>query len=319
MSTAAVTSQNTRFLGERWYTNNRLKGLSRFAFAITLLNVLGHLWLGFEQSWLTPFVALAAAYGTDLLAETVDARFNGRKSAFSGGFGNLVAFLLPAHISGLAVGMLLFGAEQLWIIAFGAAVSIASKWVFRIAIETPSGRLSRPHFFNPSNFGITVVLLLFPSVGIAPPYMFAENISGALDWILPLIIVCTGSLLNTKLTGRMPLILAWLVAFAAQAAIRSAVNGTPLEAALLPMTGFAFVLFTFYMITDPGATPFRPRSQIMFAVAVAALYGLLVQAHIVFAMFYALSLVSAGRGLLLLLSQIKRAQSQARRPLEVSA
>ena len=36
---------------DRWYSEKRLGGLSRFAFAITVLNILGHAFLGFEQSF----------------------------------------------------------------------------------------------------------------------------------------------------------------------------------------------------------------------------------------------------------------------------
>ena len=50
--------------------------------------------------------------------------------------------------------------------------------------------------------------------------------------------------LNTKATGRIPLIVAWASAFALQAILRSTFHGTPLAAPLLPMTGFAFILFT---------------------------------------------------------------------------
>lgn len=282
-------------LGERWYIDKRLKGLARFALAITILNILGHLWLGFEQSWITPFVALAAAYGTELAAETAQAAAEGRRPRYMGRPGQTVSFLLSAHISGLAVGMLLFAAEQLWIVAFGACVAVASKWLFRVTVPVADGHASR-HFLNPSNFGITVVLLMFPSVGIAPPYMFTENISGALDWLLPLVIIVTGSLLNTKLTGRMPLIGAWVAAFAAQALIRSLINGTPLAAGLLPMSGFAFILFTFYMVTDPATTPGKPHNQAIFAIAVAAIYGLLMQMQVVFGLFYALTIVTAVRG-----------------------
>ena len=285
-------------LGERWYIDKRLKGLSRFALAITVLNILGHVFLGFEQSWITPFVALAAAYGTELAAETVQARAEGRTPKYKGTPGTFIAFLLSAHISGLAVGMLLFANEQLWIVAFAASVAVASKWIIRVPVMIRGRRIER-HVLNPSNFGITVTLLLFPSVGIAPPYMFTENIAGAADWLLPMVIILTGSLLNTKLTGRMPLIFAWLAAFAAQAVIRSMINGTPVAAALMPMSGFAFILFTFYMVTDPATTPSRSRHQVPFAVAVAALYGLLMQAHIVFGLFYALTAVTAGRGLYL--------------------
>lgn len=290
--------------GERWYSEKRLGGLSRFAFAITVLNIVGHLFLGFEQSWITPFVALAAAYGTDLIGETVDARVNRRRPRYAGSFVDLVKFLLPAHISGLAVGMLLYAAENVAAVAFGVSVAMASKYVFRVAVGTSrDGRIAERHFLNPSNFGITVTLILFPTVGIAPPYQFAENISGVFDWLVPLIVIGTGSLLNLKATGRIPLILAWVTAFAAQAILRAFIDGTPVLAGLMPMTGFAFVLFTFYMITDPATTPARRGGQIAFAVAVAAGYAMFMELHIVFGLFYALTLVTAGRGLWLSLTR----------------
>ena len=47
-------------------TNHRLAGLRRFAIAITFLNILGHTFLGFEQSWAQPFVSLLAAYLMEL-------------------------------------------------------------------------------------------------------------------------------------------------------------------------------------------------------------------------------------------------------------
>jgi Na+-translocating ferredoxin:NAD+ oxidoreductase RnfD subunit len=144
--------------------------------------------------------------------------------------------------------------------------------------------------------------LLFPTVGIAPPYQFTENTYGIVDWILPLIIIGTGSYLNIKATGRMPLILAWVSAFAVQALIRAHINGTPLAAGLVPMTGFAFILFTFYMITDPATTPSKFRNQLWFSVAVAAFYALFMQLHIVFGLFYALTVVTGIRGVWLALA-----------------
>src|ERR1700730_5914793 len=105
-------------VAERWYSEKRLGGLSRFAFAITILNVAGRLFLGFEQSWITPFVALAAAYGTELLGESVEAAAQGRRPRCAGSWVDLIKFLLSAHITGLAVGMLLYAVDQLWAIAF---------------------------------------------------------------------------------------------------------------------------------------------------------------------------------------------------------
>ncbi len=297
-------------ISERWYIDKRVGGLARFAFAITFLNVLGHLWLGFEQSWITPFIALGAAYLTELAAETVQARVEGRAPRYAGTPGKLITFLLSAHISGLAVGMLLFAAEQLWLVAFASSLAVASKWIVRIPMRRPDGKMASRHFLNPSNFGITATLLLFPSVGIAPPYQFAEATSGIFDWLLPLIVIGTGSLLNTKFTGRMTLIGVWVAAFAGQAFLRSAIHGTPAIAALAPMTGFAFVLFSFYMVTDPATSPSKPREQVIFAIAVAAVYALFMELHVVFGLFYALTLVTFARGMCMLASHVMEVQRE---------
>ncbi|WP_404337957.1 enediyne biosynthesis protein UnbU [Sphingomonas sp. MMS12-HWE2-04] len=294
----------------------REKALMRFATAITVLNILGHLWLGFEASWITPFVALAAAYSTEVAGEVAMARSLGRTPRFlGGGFKGLVMFMLSAHITGLAVSMLLYAAEQLWAVAFAASAAVASKYLFRMPVG-PNG--ASRHFLNPSNFGIALTLVLFPTIGISAPYQFAENITGAIDWLLPLVIVTTGSMINIKLTRRLPLIGAWLAGFAAQAAIRAAIFGTPLAAGLAPMTGFAFVLFTFYMVTDPATTPESARNQRFFGAAVAFTYGLLMMAHIVFGLFFALVIVTGVRGIFLTLVEWQRRWS-ARQILATSA
>lgn len=269
----------------------RFEALWRFAIAITLLNLLGHTLFGFEQAWAQPLVALVTAYILEIGLELIDARAQRRPPRFGGGLRALVSFLLPAHITGLAVAMLLYANDRLLPISFATAVAIGSKAIFRI----PTARGSQ-HFLNPSNFGITVTLLLFPWIGIAPPYHFTENLVGAGDWILPGLIVASGSFLNTRFTKKIPLILGWLVGFMIQALLRSLIFNSAFGAALLPMTGLAFVLFTFYMITDPGTTPFEPKAQLLFGGAVAALYGVLMSFHIVFGLFFALTLICMMRG-----------------------
>ncbi len=66
--------------------------------------------------------------------------------------------------------------------------------------------------------------------------------------------------------------------------------------ALLPMVGLAFVLYTYYMVTDPATTPEGVRGQLVFGAAVAAVYALLVSFHVVFGLFFALTAVCALRG-----------------------
>jgi len=269
----------------------RLPALRRFAIAITVLNVLGHTVLGFEQAWATPLVAVLAACLTEILLEVFESRRTGRAPRFLGAFPAPVDFLLSAHISGLAVSMLLYANDRLLPVVFAAVVAIGSKYLFRVGTNGHTR-----HFFNPSNLGITLTLLAFPWVGIAQPYMFTENLSGAGDWILPGIIVCTGSFLNAKLTRRVPLILAWLSAFVLQAAVRHFLFGNLFLPSLNPMTGVAFLLFTFYMVTDPATTPSSVRGQVAFGVSVAAAYGVLMANHVVFGLFFGLTSVCVLRG-----------------------
>jgi hypothetical protein len=267
--------------------------LRRFAVAITVLNILGHTFFGFEQSWAQPVVALVSAYSVELLLEIIDARINRRAPRFSGGGARkFVEFLLSAHITGLACAMLLYANDRLGPVVFASVVAICSKCVLRV----PSERGTR-HFFNPSNFGITVTLLVFSWISIAPPYQFTENMTGVGDWILPAVIVCTGTFLNARFTHRLPLIAGWLGGFVVQASLRSLLLDTPLVVGLVPMTGVAFILYTFYMVTDPATTPERRRDQVAFGLSVAAVYGLLMVTHVVFGLFFALTIVCAMRGL----------------------
>ena len=100
---------------------NRLGGLRRFAVAITGLNILGHAFLGFEQSWAQPLIAVATAYSMEILLELVDARVHRHRPRFMGGPKVLVDFLLSAHKTGLAVAMLLYSNELLFPNAFATS------------------------------------------------------------------------------------------------------------------------------------------------------------------------------------------------------
>src|SRR3954469_19089782 len=109
----------------------RLAALRRFATAITVLNILGHTVLGFEQSLATPVVAVLAAYATEILLELAESWRLGRSPRFLGGVVKLADFLLSAHITGLAVGMLLYANDRLPPVAFAAVTAIGSKYLFR--------------------------------------------------------------------------------------------------------------------------------------------------------------------------------------------
>lgn len=334
---------------------DQLGGLRRFALAITVFNILGHVWFGFEQSYAQPLVSLASAYATQLLLDTLEAWVQRRRPRFTQSLGALVTSLLSAHISALACAMLLYANEHLWVVAFASSTAIASKSLFRVPVVGAKGTwpllvfhgvlfllllqagdatsrwfpvpppwlpamrvgglvlalalmmivppgLPTRHYLNPSNFGITVTLLLFPWVGIAAPYQFTQNLGSTGHWVVPLVIIGTGSFLNTVYTRRIPLAIAWVGTFALQAIVSSLIlwyttGYCPIIPRLSAMTGVAFILFTFYMVTDPATTPDRPWAQVAFGSSVALVYSVFLAFHVVFGLFMALVIVCVARGL----------------------
>ncbi|MFD8375380.1 enediyne biosynthesis protein [Streptomyces sp. NPDC059688] len=281
--------------------------LRRFAISISVLNIFGYTVLGFEQPWTWPLIALATAYSLEIVLEIIGARAEGRTARFRGnGPRGVMEFLYPAHITGLAVNMLSYVNDIVWVMMFGVIVAVGTKWVLRAPVK---GRMR--HFMNPSNFGIAVILVLFPWASIAPPYQFTEYLDGGFDWLVPAIILSLGTMLNAKLTERMWLILAWLGGFALQAVVRGLLFDTSIPAGLAMMTGVAFVLFTNYMITDPGTTPSSKWGQIAFGGGVATLYGVVTALGIAYGLFFATALACGIRGTFLWTADIvarKRAE-----------
>src|SRR6185369_1189028 len=223
----------------------------------------------------------------------VDGRSRDRALRFTGGWGSFVNFLPACLIPGFACGMLLYANERLWPVIFAVVLSIGSKLVLR----APVGNGHTQHVFNPSNLGVATTLVLFPDVGFAPPYHFTENITGLWDWGVPLIVLFTGIVIHALLTGRLPLVAAWIGGFILQGIVRAKLFGTPFFVPLMPMTSAAFILFTLYMIPDPATTPLNPVRQALFGFSVATVYAILQLLHLVFGLFFALLAVCAIRGL----------------------
>ena len=272
----------------------RYLALRNFAISMSVFNVLGYTVLGFEQPWAWPIFALLVGYSAEIVIELISAWAHRRPVAFLGnGAWGMYTFLLPTHITALAANMLLYANDRFWPIAFAVVVAVGQKAVLQAPIK---GRMR--HFMNPSNFGITVTLLAFSWVNIAPPYHFTENVPDAIRIIVPLVIITAGTVLNGMLTKKIPLIVGWVGAFVIQALIRHYVWDVALWAALVPMTGVAFVLFTNYMITDPGTSPSAPRDQFMFGASVGMVYGVLLLANVVYTLFFAVTIVCLARGLM---------------------
>ncbi|MFF5212421.1 enediyne biosynthesis protein UnbU [Streptosporangium sp. NPDC000396] len=279
----------------------RSTALRCFAGSAALVTVLGHGLLGLEQAYLAPVVGVITGVTAEFVLETVEAWARGRPVRYRGRRGGrVVDFFLPSVTDGLVCAMLLYGNAHLMPVALAVLIAVGSKYVLRVRVPSRmrqrGASASGRHYLNPAAFGVVAVLLLFPWVGIAPPHQFTAWASGPFDAIVPLAVLVAGSMVNAQLTGKLPLILGWTGGFVLQGLVRGGLGDISVISALLPMTGVLFVLYTNYIITDPGTTPFGPRSQVVFGLATAAVYGLLVQFHIVFGLFLALVAVCAGRG-----------------------
>ena len=271
----------------------RYRALRNFAIAMTVFNVLGYTILGFEQPWLWPILALLTGYSAEVLMELIQSWFDRRRPRFlEGDLRQKMAFFFPAHITSLAVNLLLYANDRFWPVAFGVIVGITGKTLLQAPI---AGRMR--HYMNPSNLGITATLVFFGSwVSIAPPYMFTEHVPDVFKLAIPIIIITAGTMINARLTQRGMLIVGFLGAFALQALVRWWWFDVALYNGLAVMTGVAFVLFTNYMITDPGTSPSKPRAQFIFGAGVGVVYGVLMAFNIVYTLFFAVVIVCAMRG-----------------------
>ena len=132
--------------------------------------------------------------------------------------------------------------------------------------------------------------------------------------MLPAVLICLGTFLNWRFTKRLPLIAAWLGVFALQAVVRTWLLDVPTMPALTPITGVAFLLYTFYMVTDPATTPSSTRGQIAYGASVAVVYSLLVVFHIVFGLFFALTIVCTLRGIGIYLLGLREKRAEQPKP-----
>ncbi len=101
--------------------------------------------LGFEQPWLWPIFAILTGYTTEIVFEMISAWAHQRRPEFRGnGPRGLYEFLLPAHITGLAVNMLLYANNQFWPVMFGVVVAVSQKHMLQGADRRPDAPLHEP-------------------------------------------------------------------------------------------------------------------------------------------------------------------------------
>src|SRR5215510_12009741 len=156
-----------------------------------------------------------------------------------------------ALISGLSLCLLCRTNEPLLAMATAVA-SIASKFTLR---------WHGKHVFNPTNFGLVVMMLVTGQVWVSPGQWGSAATFGFL-------LASAGCLVVTK-ASRADVTLAFLGAWAAFLFSRSMWLGEPLTIPIHRLESGALVLFAFFMISDPKTTPDSRAGRILFAGLVA--------------------------------------------------
>jgi len=182
--------------------------------------------------------------------------------------------LASAYITGISVGILI-RSPAFWPYALCSILSIMSKYVLRVR-----GR----HLWNPSNFGICVLLLL------APESVAALSIQwGNFKW--PLIVIWVlGSVIIWR-ARRFHISATYVASFFVLAFLRSFITGHPWQAEVAPITGPMYQLFVFFMVTDPRTTVRSRTGQCVVVFFVALMEMFLRLNEVVYAPLFALFIV----------------------------
>ena len=179
-----------------------------------------------------------------------------------------------AYITGISVGILV-RSPFLWPYALTSWISILTKYSLRY-----KGR----HLWNPSNFGVSAMLLLAPDTVSLLSIQWGNAIAPMLViWLLGSVIVWR--------VGRLHISATYAASFLLLGGVRAAITGVPWVTAVAPITGPMYQLFTFFMVTDPKTTVRSRRGQIVVVILVAVVEMILRLAHVIYAPFYALFLV----------------------------
>jgi len=198
-----------------------------------------------------------------------------------------------AYISGISAGILI-RSPFVWPYFFTSVISILSKYVLRL-----KGR----HIWNPTNFGVSAIVLLAPATVTVLSIQWGNAVA-------PMVVIWLLGALIVWRVGRAHISATYVAAFLVFSFVRSALTGVPWLATVAPITGPMYQLFIFFMITDPKTTVRSKKWQCVVVVMVAFVEMLMRLAEVVYAPFYALFVV----GSIAMVIDITRESRSSRQP-----
>jgi Na+-transporting NADH:ubiquinone oxidoreductase subunit NqrB len=227
---------------------------------ITLILVVGHFAFGILESYKAISLAIICSIMTELSLSLL----------MTGKIRNLSS----AYITGISVSILI-RSTFLWPFAITAIISIMSKYVLRYR---------GTHIWNPSNFGISWMLALYPFSVAGLSIQWGNNFLPMLViWVLGLIIVWRVKRLHITLT--------YVLSFILFSYLRSIITGDSFFTEVAPLTGPMYQLFIFFMITDPATTVKDRKWQTIVVFLIAFVEFIFRLNQFIYAPFYALFLV----------------------------
>jgi enediyne biosynthesis protein E4 len=206
--------------------------------------VLGLTLLGFDRSWSQIFTTTALCCGLEM--------------GFCYAFHRTWRWPLSALITSLSLSFLLNYSYGSWMILLPPLIAIGSKYVLR---------WNGKHFFNPALTAVTISLLISHSLITSAPAYQWNGIASL--WIF---IALLGVFFVGLKVPRTTLILAFLMTYTVQTALRALImrHHLPFETLFLgTLTSPSFMIFVFFMITDPQTSPKDSRTQMIVGIAIA--------------------------------------------------
>jgi enediyne biosynthesis protein E5 len=251
---------------------------------ITCILLAGHLSFGILESYQKTLLAIVTSIALELILGRI--------------FFHKWLHPASAYITGISVGILV-RSPAFWPYALCSAISITSKYVLRVKDR---------HIWNPSNFGISVMLFL-ASEAVATLSIQWGN------YLWPMLVIwALGSAIIARL-HRFHITGIYVASFLVFAFVRSWMTGSPWQSEVAPITGPMYQLFIFFMITDPKTTVRSKRGQCIVVFLVAVVEMILRLQQVVYAPFYALFMVGPAAMLIEIWMDSRRAgsaQSMAR-------
>ncbi len=171
---------------------------------------------------------------------------------------------------------LLLDSPYLWVYLFAAVIAVLSKAF--ILVENR-------HIFNPANFAVVVVLLLFPEFATGMPQLFASHYQASVAFFM--VGLCVAVYAKV-----IDMTLVFIACFAFFAFLRADFDWYHGLTNLYLLLSPAMLLFMFQMITDPMTIPKSFKFRLIWAVSIATIDYIFRQAKIPYGNFYALFLIT---------------------------